>query len=193
MLECFAYYKHTPDGGLRWGTLITGGGDERVVGNAVLKNPGSAAPVQDLFSQREDGRMKFSVDATMFALAELFRLDECGGTVRLFNLFDVRDVDPDQALCRLDGESYMDADIADQIAALPGMPTYLGWGDLWKNPALTDRTRRIYETALPYSPYLAVPMENNPFFHPLYLMRYGRNRRDCNSVIQAFQELLISA
>ena len=191
MLECFAYYKETPNGGLRWGTLITGRGDQRVVGNAVLKNPGSAAPVQGLFSQRDDGRMEFSVVAATFALAELFRLDERGGTVRLFNLFDVRDVDPDQALCRLDGESCMDGDIADQIAALPGVPTYLGWGDLWKNPVLIDKARKIFEAALPYSPYLEVPMENNPFFHPLYLMRYGRNRADCESMIQAFSKCLL--
>ena len=191
MLECFAYYKETPNGGLRWGTLISSNGDEHVIGNAVLKNPGSAAPVQGLFSQRNDGRMEFSVDATMFALAELFRLDERVGTVRLFNLFDVRDVDPDQALCRLDGESCMDGDIADQIAALPGVPTYLGWGDLWKNPVLIDKARRIFEATLPYSPYLEVPMENNQFFHPLYLMRYGRNRSDCESMIQAFSKCLL--
>ncbi len=191
MLECFAHYKETPNGGLRWGTLICSNGDEHVIGNAVLKNPGSAAPVLGLFSQLDNGRMEFSVDATMFALAELFRLDERGGTVRLFNLFDVRDVDPDQALCRLDGESCMDGDIADQIAALPGVPTYLGWGDLWKNPVLLDKARRIFQAALPCSPYLEVPMENNPFFHPLYLMRYGRNRADCESMIQAFSKCLL--
>lgn len=39
-MVCFAYYKHTPDGSFRWGTLITGGGDERVVSNAVRsENP----------------------------------------------------------------------------------------------------------------------------------------------------------
>ena len=37
MLECFAYWKETTFGGLRWGTLIVVNGDERIVGNAVLK------------------------------------------------------------------------------------------------------------------------------------------------------------
>lgn len=190
MLECYAYYKDTPGGGLRWGTLVTGGGDLRVVGNAVLKNPGSASPVQGLFSQREDGRMEFTLDATMLALAELFRLEERGGTVRLFNLFDVRDVDPGAALLRFDGESCMDGDVAEQIVALPGVPTYLGWGDLWRDPALTERARKIFDAALPCSPYLVVPMESNPFFHPLYLMRYGRSRVDCDRMIHQFRNCL---
>ena len=190
MFECFAYYQNNLNGGLRWGTLIISGGDERIVGNAVLKNPGSASPVQGLFSQRGDGRMEFSLDATMLALADLFRLDERSGTVRLFNLFDVRDVDPGTAITKLGDSCCMDGDIAEKIASIPGVPTYLGWGDLWKNPALTDRAQRIFEAVLPDLPYLSVPMETNPFFHPLYLMRYGRNRADCESMIQAFRKCL---
>lgn len=187
MLECFAYYKESPNGGLRWGTLITSNGDERVIGNAVLKNPGSASPVSSLFSQREDGRMEFSLDATMFALADLFQLDQRSGTIRLFNLFDVRDVVPGMALAKFDDESCLDGDIAEQLARLPGIPTYLGWGELWRNPALFERARNIFYQVLPENPYLNSSMEINPFFHPLYLMRYGRNRADCNTLIEAFR------
>lgn len=190
MLECFAYWKETPSGGLRWGTLIVANGDERIVGNAVLKNPGSAAPVESLFGEREDGRVEFSLDPTMHALAELFRLGETGGTVRLFNLSDIRDADAQKARRMVSEESMMDGDVAGQIAALPGIPTYLGWGDLWQHPLLRDTARGIFNAASPDSPYLQVPMEENLFFHPLFLMRYGRNREDCWRVIQEFQKYL---
>lgn len=190
MLECFAYYKETPNGGLRCGTLIICNGDEHVIGNAVLKNPGSASPVSSLFSQREDGRMEFSLDATMFALADLFQLNQCSGTIRLFNLFDVRDVVPGMALAKLDDESCLDGDIAEQLARLPGLPTYLGWGELWKNSVLFERARKIFYQVLPENPCLNSSMKNNPFFHPLYLMRYGRYRKDCCELIQAFRKCL---
>ena len=190
VLECFAYWKGTPFGGFRWGTLIVANGDERIVGNAVLKNPGSAAPVESLFGEREDGRVEFSLDPTMEALADLFCLGRTGGTVRLFNLSDVRDVDPRKALTQLDEGSFMDEDVAEQIASVPGVPTYLGWGGLWHHPSLSERARRIFTTALPDSPYLAQPMESNAFFHPLYLMRYGRNREECWRVIQEFRKCL---
>lgn len=190
MFECFAYWKSTPSGGLRWGTLIVANGDERIVGNAVLKNPGSAAPVESLFGEREDGRVEFSLDPTMHALAELFRLGETGGTVRLFNLSDIREVSPDRALSQLSDDSFMDGNVAEQIASGPAVPTYLGWGDLWTHPSFVVRAQAIFDAALPHSPYLKTPMGCNPFFHPLYLMRYGRNMESCWKVIQAFQECL---
>lgn len=64
-MEAFAYWKETPSGGLRWGALIVANGDERIVDNAVLKNPGSAAPVESLFGEREDGRVLFFPDPTI--------------------------------------------------------------------------------------------------------------------------------
>lgn len=190
MLDCFAYWKETPSGGLRWGTLIVANGDERIVGNAVLKNPGSSAPLESLFSEREDGRVEFSLDPTMYALAELFRLGETGGTVRLFNLSDIREVSPDRALSQLSDDSFMDGNVAEQIASGPAVPTYLGWGDLWTHPSFVGRAQAIFDAALPHSPYLKTPMGCNPFFHPLYLMRYGRNMESCWKVIQSFQKCL---
>ena len=190
MFECFAYYKVAFNCCLRWGTLIICNGDERVIGNAVLKNPGSASPISSLFSHRKDGRVEFSLDATMLALADLFQLEHRSGTIRLFNLFDVRDVVPGMALAKFNDEFCLDGDIAEELACLPGIATYLGWGELWKKPALNVRARKIFEHVQPFSSYLNPVMESNPFFHPLYLMRYGRNRKDCSELIQAFRKCL---
>lgn len=189
MFECFAYWKDTPSGGLRWGTLIVANGDERIVGNAVLKNPGSASPVESLFV-RDDGRLEFTPDATMFALADLFRLES--GTIRIFNLLDIRAVEPADAVRQLDAgvqESSRDH-VAQALVLGPHVPTYLGWGDLWKHPKLRAKARRIFDIILLDTPCLNPDMEMNPFFHPLYLMRYGRNMESCWKVIQAFQECL---
>lgn len=77
-----------------------------------------------------------------------------------------------------------------QIASGPAVQTYLGWGDLWTHPSFIGRAQAIFDSALPHSPYLKTPMGCNPFFHPLYLMRYGRNMESCWKVIPAFQECL---
>ena len=189
MLEAFAYWKPIPSGGIRWGTLLTAGDNPTVVGNAVLKNPGSAEPIDTLF-EREDGRLEFTTDATMFALADLFRLES--GTIRLFNLLDIRAVDPDEAVRMLNRgvqESSME-DVAEQIASGPRVPTYLGWGDLWRHPKLEAKARRIFEAVLPDTTCLDPVMERNRFFHPLYLMRYGNLRPECYEDMMKFREIV---
>lgn len=189
MLECYAYWEPSSTGGIRWGTLLVAGGDERIVGNAVLKNPGSASPVESLFV-RDDGRLEFTPDATMFALADLFRLES--GTIRLFNLLDIRAVDPADAVRQLDAgvqESSME-DVAQALVDGPRVPTYLGWGDFRKHPKLQTKARRIFDIVLPDTPCLNPDMEKNPFFHPLYLMRYGNLRPECYEQVVEFRKCL---
>ena len=189
MLECFAYWKETPSGGVRWGTLITAGGDPTIVGNAVLKNPGSAEPAPSLF-RREDGRMNFTVDATMHALADLFLLRS--GTIRLFNLLDIRAVNPDDALRQLDAgvsEASLE-DVAMELTEGPHVPTYLGWGELWRHPKLEAKARTIFDIVLQDTPSLESVMADNPFFHPLFLMRYGTSRPKCSEQVSRFRNIL---
>lgn len=189
MLEAFAYWKPTSSGGIRWGTLLTAGDNPAVVGNAVLKNPGSAEPIDTLF-EREDGRLEFTPDATMYALADLFKLES--GTIRLFNLLDIRAVDPDEAVRMLNRgvqESSME-NVAEQIATGPRVPTYLGWGDLWRHPKLEAKARRIFEAVQYDTPCLDPVMERNRFFHPLYLMRYGNLRPECYEAMMRFREIV---
>ena len=189
MLECYAYWEPSSTGGIRWGTLLVAGDDERIVGNAVLKNPGSAEPIDTLF-EREDGRLEFTPDATMYALADLFKLES--GTIRLFNLLDIRAVDPDEAVRMLNRgvqESSME-NVAEQIATGPRVPTYLGWGDLWRHPKLEAKARRIFEAVQYDTPCLDPVMERNRFFHPLYLMRYGNLRPECYEAMMRVREIV---
>ncbi len=178
MLKAFAYWEETPSGGYRRGTLLVGNGDERVVGNAVLKNPGSARPLE-IESKRNDGRLEFSVDPTMYALAELFGIDKKGGTIRLYNLSSIREANFSKAKKLIDTSVARDDDVVYEIVNGPRVPTYLGWGSLYKKPKLRARAENIFEIAKKDTPYLRPVIEDNPFFHPLYLMRYARNKDAC--------------
>lgn len=186
MLKAFAYWEETPVGGYRRGTLLVGNGDERVIGNAVLKNPGSARPLETE-SKRSDGRLEFSVDPTMYTLAELFGIDKKGGTIRLFNLSSIREADLSKAKKLIDTTAAKDDDVAEEIVKGPAVPTYLGWGDLYKNPRLRAKAVVIFEAAKKYSPCLRPNIVDNPFIHPLYLMRYARNKDVCLEEVSRFR------
>ena len=190
-LEVFAYWETLPDGNHnRYGTILQSGGDPTIIGNVVLKNPGSASPVSeenDSLFGREDGRLQFSPDATMYALADLFMLDKKTGTIRLYNLIDFRDTVPEQAL-RASTVS-MDK-VAEEILNGPPVPTYIGWGNLWQKKELTSRAKDIFQAALPHSSYLIPDISKNEFIHPLYLMRYGANDPRCKSLIAEFRKTL---
>ena len=191
-LEVFAYWETLPDGNHnRHGTLLQSGGDPTIIGNAVLKNPGSAFPLSskenESVFEREDGRLQFSPDATMHALADLFMLDKRSGTIRLYNLVDFRDTSPIQAL----RTSTVSVDkVAEEILNGPPVPTYIGWGKLWRKKELVSRAEDIFNAALPHSPYLIPEIDKNEFIHPLYLMRYGANEERCKNVIEEFRNNL---
>lgn len=187
MIEVFAYWNPLGDGKYsRNGTLIVSGGCDTVVGNAILKNPGSARPIKEEPSLWYGGRLPFRPDATMYALADLFELGKRPGTVRLFNLLDYVDTDPAKA--RVIGLLISD-DVLGTVTE-GDVPTYIGWGDNWKDMSLTGLCEQIFNAVLPYSPYLSPEMEKNVFLHPLYLMRYGRGRQICEDMISSFSRLL---
>ena len=191
MLSVYAYWDTLSDGNhTRRGTLLCFGEDERIIGNVVLKNPGSAAPLEgddcSLFG-RIDGRLQFAPDATMYAIADLFEMDRRTGIVRLYNLLDFRDVNPEKALV---SSCLSEDSVAEDILSGPAVPTYLGWGDLWKQPNLLSKAREIFQAALPNSPYLDAEIERNEFIHPLYLMRYGLKQERCLKLLDSFRNCL---
>ena len=120
-LRCYAYWDIIDGIQCRYGTLLVGNNNERLIGNCIMKNPGSANPIDSLFV-REDGRKEFTVDATMRAIAELFDINKNGGTVRIWNLSDVREPDFTKAQKTIKQ--------VDDIREFNNtVPTYIGWGD----------------------------------------------------------------
>lgn len=189
MIDVYAYWHDLLDDEYsRNGTLIVSGGCNTIIGNAILKNPGSARPLENdtPTQERHEGRYKFNPDATMYALADLFDLHRRPGTIRLFNLFDFVDTDPVRG--RVLGLPTQD-DILSAVTK-DNLPTYLGWGQEWKWPVFKEQCTDIFNAILPFSPYLHPEMSKNKFTHPLYLMRYGRNRHGCQKLISQFRKLL---
>ncbi len=186
MLQAFAYWEKTPVCEYRWGTLLVSNGDERIVGNAVLKNPGSSRPLETI-SSREDGRLRFTVDLSMVALAELFGINNSGGTVRIFNLSSIREADFSKAKQLIASLDAKDEDVAYEILHGPAVQTYLGWGELYKDPRLRAKAEDIFEVAKQHTPSLLPNIDDNLFFHPLYLMNYGRNKEACKEIVKNFR------
>lgn len=188
MIEVFAYWNKLPDGSfVRNGTLIVSGGCPTVIGNAVLKNPGSARPLSYEPNEVYGDRLPFRPDATMHALADLFELDRRPGTVRLFNLYDFVDTDPVMArvIVLPTSDKVLEAISSDKL------PTYLGWGKEWTWLVAKEFCTNIFKEIQPRSPYLHPEMGKNPFTHPLYLMRCGNNRTRCKAIIESFQSLFL--
>lgn len=183
-IRCFAYWTQTPEGiSYRSGTLLVGRGNEQPIGNCVMKNAGSARPINSV--PRKDGRLEFSVDATMYAVAELFEIDKRGGTVVIHNLSNVREADYSKAKGLFEKFDDVKPSWMDK-----SLPTYIGWGDAWKNPLFTERAKDFFTRAQVLNDSLKPNIEDNPFFHPLYLMRYGRNNPECLEQVRAFRQVL---
>lgn len=178
-IKAYAYWDAVQN--LRTGTIIVVNDDERVIGNVIMKNPGSARPLEDL-SLREDGRLLFSVDATMHAIVDLFGIKQKGGTINIYNLSDVRNPDYNKVKQSLTSS---DCDIISDLKTLK-VPTYIGWGDMWKDKRFTDKAQEIFELVKTQTKGYDYSIEGNPFFHPLYLMRYGFNKPKCNKVLGGF-------
>ena len=177
-LRCFAYWSVIDGVQCRFGTILVGRGNEDLIGNCIMKNPGSAAPIESLFP-RDDGRLEFTVDATMYAIADLFQLDKTGGAVRIWNLSDAREPDFAQA-------KKIIRQVDDIREFENGVPTYVGWGTFWKDANVTVRAKRLFELVQPSNCYLNADIEANQFFHPLFLMRYGRTKAECKKIIENF-------
>lgn len=182
-IKCYAYFGMVNGVEYRAGTMLVGNDDERIIGNCIMKNPGSARPLDDTLFKREDGRQEFSVDATMYAVAELFGIDKNGGTVRIWNLSDTREADFDKAKTTIV--------IADNDGGFDmSVPTYIGWGDFWKNPDVARRAESFFWRSIRFSTFLYPDMKRNKFIHPLYLMRYARNKPECKKIVEQLRERL---
>ena len=62
-IRCYAYWSNIGKEKFRTGTLLVGKSNETVVGNCVMKNPGSSNPISHTL--RDDHRLVFTVDATI--------------------------------------------------------------------------------------------------------------------------------
>jgi hypothetical protein len=183
-IKAYAYWDAVQN--LRTGTMVVVNDNENVVGNVIMKNPGSAKPLED-FSLRDDNRLMFSVDATMHAIVDLFGIKEKGGCVKIYNLSDERNPDYNKAKQSLTASDF---DVINEIKE-SNVPTYIGWGDMWKDKRFNEKAKSIFEVVKTQTKGYESSIENNAFFHPLYLMRYGLNKPECKEVLNRFRNNFI--
>ena len=68
-------------------------------------------------------------------------------------------------------------------------PVYIGWGYLWKNPTLKKNAEEIFNAAKKNNSNLFDDIQNNKFYHPQYLMVYGKNRERCKEEMKRFKNI----
>ena len=199
----------------RWRTIIKIGDSWNIRGTIFMKNPGSSKYVEPNKSPIEDSGLleklrtfddrrsslscewyEFSVDRTMICVINLFKAyyeahgKQLNGVIQIFNLFNVRDVNVGRAIDKgkddgLDKLVYTTDDDIKNIVS----PVYIGWGNLWRVPAHRENAQRIFSEVIKKTSYLCNSIEDNKFYHPQYLMNYGKNRKNCKEVFDKFKNI----
>ena len=213
-IKVYTHYLCKNEIEYRWRTIIQIGNSWDVRGTIFMKNPGSSKPVESS-SKPIDNRVileklrtfddrrtslscewyEFSVDRTMVSVINLFKAyyeahgKQLNGVIQIFNLFNVRDANLKKAIdkCKDDGLDKLvyttDDDIKNMVS-----PIYIGWGNLWRVPAHKENAQRIFSEVIKKTSYLCNSIEGNKFYHPQYLMNYGKNRKNCIEVLEKFKK-----
>jgi hypothetical protein len=176
-----------------------------------MKNPGSAkplfptSPIQDevllkhlsKFSyNKECGWFHFSDDPTMRHIENLFRTyykhksgwEELNGVIQIFNLMNVMEPDLNEAKIKFEKANYKYAQTVEKDILQLVSPVYLGWSEVGKDKMFREKAEQIFiKTRNDYNGnYLKQEFTDNSFYHPQYLMSYGRNRQRSVLLINAF-------
>ena len=204
------FYDNKNDVEYRWRTLLQIGDSWEICGTIFMKNPGSSItkdanklPIKDKSlleilrnfdddsSSLSGSWYEFTIDNTMMCVEKLFETyytthqKRLNGVIQVFNLFNIRDADLRKAKdkskggIREDLTYTVDTDIKHIVP-----PVYIGWGDLWKEHR--NNAEKILAEVMQKSSYLCDGIENNKYYHPQYLMSYGRNNINCYIVMAQF-------
>ena len=216
------YFKDEKTGvECRWRTLLQIGEGWDCMGSVYMKNPGSsiyqevdaqgrAIPIQnadtlallEAFTQEKDNDAwyEFRADSTMRAIESLFveyaKHHACAqeGVIQVFNLFNVRDADLVAAKGKLTQSVYEKTfTIADDVTRLKA-PVYMGWGDLWKDNQHRANALKVLDACKTLCGYLDTDnIEKNMYYHPQYLMLYGKNKDDVKKhKLRFFENCILS-
>ena len=212
-IKVYTHYLCKNEIEYRWRTIIQIGNSWEVRGTIFMKNPGSSKYVEPNISPIENSDLleklrtfddtrtssfyewyEFSVDRTMICVINLFKAyyeahrEQLNGVIQIFNLFNVRDVNVWRAIdkCKDEGLEKLVYTTDDDIKNIVS-PVYIGWGNLWRNPTYKENAQRIFSEVIKNPSYLCNRIEENKFYHPQYLMSYGKNRKNCKDVFEKFK------
>lgn len=214
-IKVYTHYLCKNEIEYRWRTIIQIGDSWDIRGTIFMKNPGSSKSVEqkqrpiensgllEKLRKFDDRRTslsyewyEFSIDRTMSCVINLFKAyyeeqgEQLNGVIQIFNLFNIRDVNVWRAIdkCKDDGLDKLVYTTDDDIKNIVS-PVYIGWGNLWKVPAHKENAQKIFSEVIKKTSYLCNSLEDNKFYHPQYLMSYGKNRKNCKDVLEKFKSI----
>ena len=190
-MRVFAYYSKEDEIEYRWNTILQFQESWEVIGTVIMKNPGSAYPLQTEISDStlemlnnfdsSDDWYEFKEDNTLLLIGKLFEEllgKELNGVIRVFNLFNVKDQDLNKALVKLSQNKASKCFTVDNDIKHLCNPIYIGWGDLWKDKRLEFVAQKYFNAAANLNSqrwYLSHHLEDkdNKYSHPQWLMGRG--------------------
>lgn len=166
-----------------------------LIGSLFLINPGSAKPISDQqlegdvmnriieFLPNEQGSnnwYEFRADPTMRFVESLFsgkyinKSKELNGVIQLFNLFNLRDANLENAILEMskNNQNLQMFSYQDDLKLIKEKPVYLGWGAKGKTDKVLNKlAREIFDLVKSGSgnQYLKERFEDNTFYHPRYI------------------------
>ncbi len=202
-MKVFTHYTTltTETEGVRWRTLLQFGNSWEIKGSVVMKNPGaanfksldrSAITTPETLEQLkafDDGEIKaewyeFNPDQTMNCIETLFaeyyaaKGQKLEGIIQIFNLFYLREADLGKALDK--AQKLGLADVVDYDIEHLKAPVYLGFAGLAWHKDYGKVAEKFFNAAKKLGmAYLKDDFHENTYTHPLYLMRYGKNKPGC--------------
>lgn len=181
-------------------TIIQIGDSWELLGSAILKNPGSAIPLDDEIDNETFEKIsgicqnsnhkhwkKFKGDATMNCLEKIFNgsfvgdKKEISGVILLFNLHYIREADINKARILFDRSNSENTfpHIEDIKSIIKDKPVFIGWFDehkKLKNEKVKTFVDDIFNhLASQENSYLEKEFKQNQFYHPLYVGRLYNN------------------
>lgn len=212
-MKVFAKIIQDQNQEFRVNTILQFGTSWEHIGNIVLINPGSSAPIGKPIDDELNELAKFeqdyhkyewacfSPDSTMRFIEKVFNGSYIGdelqlnGCIQLFNLFNLKNQDLDKALEALSELKINELTFGTSSAKyFRKKPTYFGWGKtIYQRPQLKEIATQILSEC---DDTLKVQQDINNqrlFYHPMYINR-AQNQEHFehykNGVLTSFFELL---
>lgn len=212
-MNIFAEYVKLSNGKeFRKKTLLQFGDSTKLIGSAILINPGSSNPIDkidkhvttiksfylenhkiNLTESEIDSWKVFNIDSTMRFLTKVFNGGYIGnetkleGIIQLFNCSYYKEQDLELAKNHL--EDYPEYNF-NEHSLLSNAPVYFGWGDEGKNGTVNGIAKSIFSLYnLTMTPIYCKEFSDNSFYHPIYINRSYKSNPKTQKLLSDFYSL----
>jgi len=208
-MEVFAEHIVEDNVEYRRKTLLKFGETEKLIGSAILINPGSSVPIGEAnteFVRRFYNALEvdtdlnlqnwkaFKVDSTMRQLERIFNgwyvqdARPLDGVIQLFNCYYYRNQNLNEAI-----ENFMESSkyVFNEYDYLKTKPVYFGWGNQGKFGAFENIARSIFAKCdFACSSVYDQKFLENCFYHPGYVNRSYKTNKKTIALLKAFSKYM---